>query len=352
MMALPSTQTSQALEAKLDLVAQRLEAPLKRMIAESLGPLEAQVRVLKETIARREANPSRFEVSLSSIPLELERQLETRLRKDLGPQVLQESRQQCANLLEAAKSTIEQRVTDGYEAFSRRAEEKLKSIERRAQELSIEMSVKADEHLRGGLEDFQQRLLEGGNSLKRLSEELLVFLENNLNDEYTARRQNLEQLHASVAEGSARLRKDIEHLGNRVARLDESAHSLESGLDKRLSNIASNTMKDCRNQLESIATEALEQFIARSTKMLEDRLSEITGKIASTQNDRLASFSGSVKLQTTNALEDFNHSMDQLAKLSVERWRLKLAGSFNVLAKNLGEPFPIDGESAEGKAGL
>ena len=352
LMAMPAAQTSQALEAKLDLVAQRLEAPLKRMIAESLGPLEAQVKVLKETIARREANPSRFEVSLSSIPPELERQMETRLRNDLGPQVLQESRQQCANLLEAAKSTIEQRVTDGYEAFSRRAEEKIKSIERRAQELSAEMSVKADEHLQGGLEDFQQRLLEGGNSLKRLSEELLVFLESNLNDEYTARRQNLEQIQASVAEDSARLRKDIEHLGNRVARLDESTHSLESGLDKRLSNIASNTVKDCRDQLESIAAEALEQFIARSTKMLEDRLAEITGKIASTQNDRLASFSGSVKLQTTNALEDFDHSMDQLAKLSVERWRLRLAGSFNVLAKNLGEPFPIDGESADGKAGL
>src|SRR5262249_48198557 len=39
MIALPATQTSQPFEAKLDLVAQRLEAPLKRMIAESLGPL-------------------------------------------------------------------------------------------------------------------------------------------------------------------------------------------------------------------------------------------------------------------------------------------------------------------------
>src|SRR5262249_43240837 len=94
MIPLPPAQASQSLEAKLDVVAQRLEAPLKRMIAESLGPLEAQVKVLKEAIARREANPSRFEVSLSSIPPELEQQLEARLRKELGPQVLEESRQQ------------------------------------------------------------------------------------------------------------------------------------------------------------------------------------------------------------------------------------------------------------------
>src|SRR5262249_47380729 len=50
MIPLPPTQTSPTLEAKLDVVAQRLEAPLKRMIQESLGPLEAQVKVLKETI--------------------------------------------------------------------------------------------------------------------------------------------------------------------------------------------------------------------------------------------------------------------------------------------------------------
>lgn len=348
---LAPTQTSPSLEAKLDLVAQRLEAPLKRMIAESMAPLEAQVTVLKETIARREANPSRFEVSLSSIPPELERQLEARLRKDLGPQILQESRQQYANLLEAAKSTIEQRITDGYGSFSNRAEEELKIVAKRAQELSAAMAASADEHLQGGLEDFRQRLLEGGNSLKRLSEELLVFLQSNLNDEYAERRQDLEQLHASSAEESVRLRKDIEHLGNRVARLDESAHSLESGLDKRLSNIASNTMKESRNHLESMAAEALEQFLARSAKLLEDRLAEVTGKIAAAQNDRLASFSGSLKLQTANAFEAFEHSIEQLAKLTVERWRLKLSASFNTLAKSFGEQLQTDAGSTDGKSG-
>jgi hypothetical protein len=351
MITLPANQNGQTLEAKLDLVAQRLEAPLKKMIAASLAPLEAQLTVLKETVARREANPSRFEVSLSSIPPELERQLEARLRKDLGPQVLEESRQQYAHLLETAKSTIDQRTSEGYAAFSRRAEDELKIVEKRAQELSLHMSANADEHIRGGLRDFQQRLLDGGNSLKRLSEQLLEFLGNNLNDDYNARRQELEQLHAAVAEEYARLRKDMEHLGNRVARLDESAHSLEAGLDKRLSNLASNTMKDSRSQLESMVAEVLEQFIARSAKTVEDRLAEASGQIATTHDDRLASFSGSLKLQTANALEGFEQSMGELAKLSVERWRLKLAGSFNTLAKNLGEQFQMDAESANGKKG-
>src|SRR6266568_8739974 len=66
-------------EVMLELVARRLEAPLRRMIAESIGPLQAQVTAVKDTLARREANPSRFEVSLSQIPPELEEQMEMRL---------------------------------------------------------------------------------------------------------------------------------------------------------------------------------------------------------------------------------------------------------------------------------
>ena len=78
----------------------------------------------------------------------------------------------------------------------------------------------------------------------------------------------------------------------------------------------------------------------------------MSGKIAATEDDRLASFSGSLKLQTANVLEGFEQSIDELAKLSVERWRLKLAGSFHALAKNLGEQFGMDADSADGKPGF
>ncbi len=345
-LALPKvpSQVSLSPEAILDLVARRLEAPMRRMIAESLGPIETKIKELTETLARRDANPSRFEVSLSQIPPELEQQLEVRLRKDLGPRVLEESRQQYAQLLENAKSAIDQRTNEGYEDFLRRAGEELKIVEQRAQDISTHISAEAQEQLRRGLEDFHRQLLDGGNSLKRLSEELLEFLEHDLNEVHNARRQDLEQVRASFSAESSRLRKDIEYVDGRISKLDESARSLESGLDKRLGEMAANTVKDTRSQLESMANEALVQLTAHSAKMLSDQLDEASEKMTIAQRGMIASGSESLDHQATNALQAFEHSMEGMAKLSVERWRLKLAGNLNALAKSLGE-LRLEGES-------
>jgi len=38
-------------------------------------------------------------------------------------------------------------------------------------------------------------------------------------------------------------------------------------------------------------------------------------------------------------LQDFEHSMDELARLSIERWRQRLASGLNTLARNLDEQF-------------
>jgi hypothetical protein len=340
---------SRTFEAKLDIVAQRLEAPLKRMIAASLAPLEAQIAVLKEAIARREANPSRFEVSLSSIPPELEQQLEGRLRKNLEPRVLQESRQQYATLLESAKSTVDQQVAEGYKAFLNRAAEELKVVEKRAQELSAQIAATLDAHSQHGLQDLQQRVLDGGNSLKRLGEELLEFLQNNLDIEYKTRLEDLEQLRASVAAESSRLRQDIERLDGRVAKLGESARSLESGLDERLSHRASDILKEARSQFENMAAEVLDQFIARSSKVIEDRLTDANGKLATTQKDQLSAFSQTLQLKKENELDGFAHSMQDLTELSVDRWRIKFAGCLNALAKIFGEQFQLEIGSSDGK---
>jgi hypothetical protein len=343
----PPSQVNLPQEAMLELVARRLEAPLRRMIAESVAPLQAQVAAVKETLARREANPSRFEVSLSQIPPELEEQMEVRLRKDLGPKVMEESRQQYAQLLEAAKSTIDQRTNEGYEDFRRRATDELKIVEQRAQEISTRMSATAQEQLRRGLEDFQQKLLDGGNSLKRLSEELLEFLQHSLNEEHNARRQDLEQVRASVAAESSRLREDVELLDGRIAKLDESARSLESGLDKRLGEMAANTVRDTRSQLESMANEALGQLTTHSAKILSDQLDEAGANMATAQKNMLTSASESLNVQAANASQAFERSMNEMARNSVERWRLKLAASLNALAKRLREQFQLEVESGE-----
>lgn len=334
-------------EATLDLVAQRLEAPMRRMIAESLSPLQAELTTVKETLARREANPSRFEVSLSSIPPELEQQLEIRLQKLLGPKVLEDSRNQYSQLLETAKVMIDRRMSQGCDDFTRRSAQELKTVERRAQDISAHISATTQEHLQHGLEDFRQKLLDGGNSLKRLSEELREYLQQNLNDEHNVRRAEMEQLRASAAAESSRLRKEVEGLDRRIAKLDESACSLESGLDKRLGVLASNTMKDVRSQIESVTNGVLEELTAQSVKIVEDRLAEAAEKLAVVQKEVVGSVSESLDGQKLNALLGFEHLMNEMAQLSAERWRLKLATGLNVVAKSVGEQFLLEAESGD-----
>ena len=330
-----SGQGNQPSEAVLDRFARQLEVQVKRTIADSLRPLQAEVMALKERLAQREANPSRFEVSLSNIPPELERQIESRLRKDLEPKVLDEARQQSVHLLESAKTTIDQRVTEGHDNFLRRVGEELGVVEKRAQDISAHISENTREHLRRGLEDFQQRLLDGGNSLKHLSEELLEFLQHNLNAEHDARRGDLEQLRSAVASESSRLQEQVDYLDARIAKLDESTRCLESGLDHRLSRMSSEVVKDTRSQFENVAKEILEEFTARSIKALSDQLDEATEKMKIVQNGIVASASESLKGQAANASQAFEHSMEHLARLSIEHWRLKMEVGLNALAKSL-----------------
>jgi len=332
-----SGQGNQPSEAVRDRFARQLEEQVRRMIAESVRPLQAEVVALRERVAQREANPSRFEVSLSSIPPELEQQIESRLRKDLGPKVLDEARQQSVHLLESAKATIDQRVTESHDNFLRRVGEELGVVEKRAYDISAHISEKTQEHLRRGLEDFHQKLLEGGNSLKGLSEELLEFLQHNLNAEHEARRGDLEQLRSAVASESSRLQEQVEYLDARIAKLDESTRCLESGLDHRLSRISSETVKETRSQFENLANEILEEWTARSIKALSDQLDEATENMKVVQNGIVASASESLKGHAANALQAFENSMEHLARLSIERWRLKMEVGLNALAKSLNE---------------
>jgi exonuclease VII small subunit len=340
---------SQRSDSALDRVVRQLEPPIRRMIEESVRPLEAEIAALREKLVYREANPGRFEISLTSFPPELERQVEVRLRKDLEPKVLEESREQYAHLLAAAKATISQRTTESYEDFLQRVAHELKAVERRAQEISVQVSANAQEQMRRGLEDFRQKLLEGGNSLKRLSDELLEYLQQSLNEEHSARRGELEQFRALVASESLRLHDHVSSLDDRIAKLDESVQSLESGLDKRLSRMASNAAKDARNQLESLANEIHDDLTARGVKTVADQLDRASGNMKTAQKEVVASASQSLKSEAESALQAFDHSMNEMAKLSIECWRLRLAEGLNALIKNLGEQF--QSEAADERTG-
>jgi hypothetical protein len=343
-------QVRQTAEPALERLARQLEAQVQRMVSESVRPLQAEISALKERLAQREGNPSRFEVSLSSIPPDLERQIESRLRTDLEPRVLIEAREQSALLLASAKTMIEKKTNEAHETVLRAVAQELKVVEKRAQEISTYISENTQEHLRLGLEDYRQKLLDGGNALKRLSEELLEFLQHNLIAEHDARRGDLEQLRAAVTSESARLQEQVGYLDTRIATLDQSARCLESGLDQRLSRISSDTVKDTRSQFESAANEILEDLATRGVHLLRAQLEETQGNMKNVQEGVLASVSESLKGQAANALQAFEHSTDRQARVAVERCRLKLEEGLNALMKNLNEQFRLEtrvGESVQ-----
>jgi hypothetical protein len=323
----------------------RSEERFKRMIAESVRPLQAEVTALKEKLARAEANRSRFDVSLSSIPPELEQQLELRLQKDLGPKVLDEARRQSSQLLANAEAVIDQRTSEANEDFLHRVAGQLHAVEQRAQEIPGQISESVREQLRGGLAEFQQKLLEGGNQLKRLSEELLEFLQHSLNHEHNTHLGELEQVRNAVGLESSRLQREIEHLDSRIAKLDHSVRTLESGLDQRLSQMAADTLRNTRSELESAADTVLKEWTTRNVQALGNQLDEACENMKIVQKGIVASVSESLKGQSAEALQSFEHSMQELAKLSVERWRLTLAGGLNALVRNLGEQFRLEAES-------
>ena len=335
-------------EAALERLARQLEVHVKRMVAESVRPLQAEIVALKERLAQREANPSRFEISLSSIPPELEQQIESRIKKDLAPTVVDAAREQSALLLTSAKAMMDQRTSETHEKVLRAVAEELSVVEKRAQEIAAYISDNTQEYLRCGLEDFHRKLLDGGNSLKRLSEELLEFLQQTLIAEHDARRGDLEQLRTAVASESARLQEQVAYLDTRIASLDQSARCLESGLDQRLSQISSDTVKDTRNQFETAANEALEELSARSVHLLREQLEETRGNMRKVEEGIVASVSESLKGQAANALQAFEQSTEELARLAVERWRLKLEAGLNGLTKNLNEQFRVEDGSSHG----
>jgi hypothetical protein len=332
--------TSHAWELSGERAAPQLsERDVRRLIVEAIRSLHTEITSIKEKLARAEANRSRFEVSLSSIPPELEEQLELRLRQVLAPRVVDEARQQSARLLSATEAAIEKRAIEVREEFQARSAEEFRVVEQRAGEISANIVATVREQLRDGVEGLQRKLADGRSQLQQTSGELLVSLQNTLKDEHNARWNELERLRGAVVAESSRLQEEIGELDGRIFRLNESVRGLESGLDKRLSQMAGDTVKNVRNEIEGIADTMLKEVSARAVQTLETQMDEASGNMRILQNGILTSVSDSLKAQTADALQKFEHSMDELAQLSVERWRHRLATGLNAMVKNLEEQF-------------
>src|SRR6202521_2758966 len=238
------------------------EDRLRGILATLVRPLQAEVTELREKLAVN-AKRNRFEVSLGYIPPELEEKLWERLRQDLGTRVLQQTREQSAEMLGSAKTAIEQKISAALTEFRHRLAGELHAVEQRAQVLSKELTTTAQQHVRGGVENLQRHALEAGVHLTAQGEKLLSSLQGQLADSHNAHRHEVQQIQADTTAKASQLQSEVSDLSRRIAALNESVRRLESDLDAHLETVASEIVSEARTQLETAVALALKDLQGR-----------------------------------------------------------------------------------------
>src|SRR5579859_4143514 len=319
----------------LDKIEQQLsEDRLRGVLATLVRPLQAEVTELREKLATN-ARRNRFEVSLSSIPPELEEKLWERLRQDLGTRVLEQTREQSAEMLASAKTAIAEKVSATLTEFRHRLSGELHAVEQRAQVLSKELTTTAQQHSRAAIEKLQRHALDTGAHLSAQGEKLLSSLQGQLANSHDAHRREIEQIHSDAAAKAAHLQSEVTDLGSRIAALNESVHHLESDLDTHLERVAREIVLEARTHLESAVGLALKDLEARGSNEVETRTNEICGHLRTIQNRIESSFSGSLEAQGEAAVQSIVQQFEELAQQSTEKWRLALARDLNSVANTV-----------------
>jgi hypothetical protein len=103
--------------------------------------------------------------------------------------------------------------------------------------------------------------------------------------------------------------------------------------------MATETLSNTRNEIEVVADNVLQELKARGAQTVGNQLDEAAGNMRIIQKGIVASVSESLKAQSAEALQEFEHSMDELAHSSIERCRDRIAAGLNAVVKNLGEQF-------------
>jgi len=342
---LDPNSVSPSLKAMFDKIQKQVsDEHLRGLITEMVQPLMAETADLREKMSR---GRSKFEVSLSQIPPELQDQMEERLNKNLGPRVLEETRAQANQVLEAAKTAIDKKTAATHDDFLKRVTSELHTVEERARALSADIAEHQRENLNRGMGEFHQHVVDAGSRLKRLSEDLLQVMQHDLGEDHDIRRRELDQAQSSMMAEKARIDKEVGFLDGRIAKLDESASNLESGLDKRLGQMASNTLAEVRRQLEAAVDEILLELETRSSRDLAVRVESACSQLKTIQSDIETSTLRSLTAQVDQTLRIFAQSVQELQRESVERLRTTLAGGLNSMVKSLGEQFCKDADPAE-----
>ena len=325
------------------------EDRLRGILATLVRPLQAEVTELREKLAVN-AKRNRFEVSLGYIPPELEEKLWERLRQDLGTRVLQQTREQSAEMLGSAKTAIEQKISAALTEFRHRLAGELHAVEQRAQVLSKELTTTAQQHVRAGIEKLQRQALETGAHLNAQGEKLLCSLQGQLVDSHEVHRREIEQIRADAAAKASQLQSEVSDLGRRMTTLNESVRRLEADLDAHLERVAAEIVSGAESQIESAVALALKNLQARGSNEVETRLGEMCGHLRTIQNRIEDSFSASVTAQGEEAVQSIAQHFEELARQSTEKWRLALARDLSSVANTLGQQLRQELEPEAGQS--
>lgn len=328
---------SRASQDVLDKVREQLsEDRLRGILAKLVQPLQAEVTEVREKLAAN-AKRNRFEVSLGYIPPELEEKLWERLRHELGTRVLEQTRQQSAEMLGSAKTAMEEKIGAALTEFRHRLAGELHAVEQRAQVLSKELTTTTQQQVHAGMEKLQRQALEKEEHLDAASEKLLSSLQEQLAESHKVHRREVDQIQVDAAAKAFQLQSEVSDLGRRMAALNESVRRLESDLDAHLARVAAEIVSGAEGQIESAVAVALKNLQARASNEVETGLSEMCGHLRTIQNRIEDSFSGSVTARAEEAVESIVQEFEELAQRAAEMWRLALAKDLNSVANTLGQ---------------
>jgi hypothetical protein len=321
----------------LDKIEEQLsEERLRGILSKFVQPLQSEVAELRQKLATN-AKRNRFEVSLGYIPPELEEKLWERLRQDLGTRVLQQTREQSAEILGSAKMAIEQKINAGLTDFRHRLAGELHTVEQRAEVLSKELTTTAQQQVRAGTEKLQRQALDMGADLDARGEKILCSLQEQLAKSHEIHRREIEQTQADAAAKASRLQSEVSDLTPRMAALNESVRRLESELDAHLERLATEIVSGAEAQIENAVAVALKNVQVRGSNEIEAMLNKTCGHLKTIQNRIEDSFSASVTAQGEEAVQSIAQQFEELAQRTTKKWRLALAKDLNSVANTLGQ---------------
>lgn len=327
---------------KNEILDQLSAGQLQDMVAPLLQPLQAEVAALREKLSRREANPSRFEVSLSQIPPQLEQELWARLRQDLGQRTLELTREEAQRIFDATQTAMERQINLAQDELRQHACDELSSVAQRLQAAAEETSENVQQHFSLALQRFQQNASDSESHFVGQQKSLAQSLQQQLTEAHDAQRRDLERFRQTVTQEWSRIESQLAEVDSRLAKLDDSARRLESEFDTHISGMASELVAHTKVQLESAADAILRQLRSRNAQALGAELDQACSRMKAVREEIEASASQSLQARISQNTLAFEQTLNQLAQQYVESWRRALANQLTSFVSLLGQNLRVD----------